>query len=78
MKLPTIKSKILFFIFLSTVIGCSHSDEFENKDLLNFTKQTFQSSDSVKFYSVVLSMRKIDSLTSNLNLKFSKRNALDL
>lgn len=78
MKLLRITPKILFFIFLSAFICCSHSDELENKNLLNFTKQVFQSSDRVKFYSLVLSMRKIDSLTSNLNLRFSKRNALDL
>ncbi|HAB54786.1 MAG: hypothetical protein A2315_16160 [Ignavibacteria bacterium RIFOXYB2_FULL_35_12] len=69
----------IFFIFLVVDTGCRSESE-KNKSDIKFASIYQQSwnESSKNMYKIYLSMRKIDSLSAELNLKFTRKNAQGL
>jgi hypothetical protein len=72
--------KILaIFCYMFLFFGCS-SEPRQSKPTIKFTSvsQSEWNESGKNFYLINLSMRRIDSLSAELNLKFTRKNALGL
>lgn len=79
MKLYLFLKIWLLFICLVVISGCDSESEKKKSDF-NFASanQESWSESSKNMYKIYLSMRKIDSLSAELNLKFTRKNAQGL
>lgn len=79
MTIKILLSLLLAAICLSGFWGCNVESN-KNKSVKRFPiiHKTDNDSEDVNFYLINLSMRRIDSLTSELNLRFTRRNQLGL
>lgn len=66
----------ILFIFLVVVTGCRSESEKNKSDIsfASFYQESWNES-SKNMYKIYLSMRRIDSLSAELNLKFTQKNA---
>ena len=66
----------IIFVCLVTISGCLPESE-KNKSDIKFASiyQESWNESSKNMYKIYLSMRKIDSLSAELNLKFTRKNA---
>lgn len=72
--------KILFiFVCLIVITGCKSEPVKEKSDFrFIVVHQEIWNESSKNMYKIYLSMRKIDSLSADLNLNFTQRNAQGL
>lgn len=79
MKLYLPLKILLIFVCLFVVSGCKSESEKDKSDI-KFASVYQESWDesSKNMYKIYLSMRKIDSLSAELNLKFTKKNSKGL
>ena len=75
MKLYLLLKISFIFICLIIISGCRSESE-KGKSDFNFAsvKQEIWNESSKSMYKIYLSMRKIDSLSAELNLKFTRKN----
>ena len=77
MKLYSLVKILITFILLFIFTGCTSELKKYSSDLgfVNLIPENWNQS-AENMYKIHLSMRKIDSLSADLNLKFTKRNVL--